>query len=121
MNKVAFYLMNTKGLYVLEKFIAQFGANGIEYLVSETDQNVQDDPYIKIKNLANKNGIRFYTRTDFPVEIESNFQGYKFAIGWRWIISSIDKLVVFHDSLLPKYRGFAPLVNSLINKENRGG
>ena len=30
-------------------------------------------------------------------------------------------LIVFHDSLLPNYRGFAPLVNCLVNNENRGG
>jgi len=29
--------------------------------------------------------------------------------------------IVFHDSLLPKYRGFAPLVNCLVNNENGGG
>ena len=32
-----------------------------------------------------------------------------------------EKLVVFHDSLLPRYRGFAPLVNALLNKERTIG
>lgn len=32
-----------------------------------------------------------------------------------------DKLIVFHDSLLPKYRGLAPLVNMLINGEDEIG
>ncbi len=31
------------------------------------------------------------------------------------------KLIVFHDSLLPTYRGFAPLVNALLNKESKIG
>ena len=30
-------------------------------------------------------------------------------------------MIIFHDSLLPKYRGFAPLVNSLINQEKEIG
>ena len=30
-------------------------------------------------------------------------------------------IIVLHDSLLPKYRGFAPLVNQLINGENEIG
>lgn len=37
------------------------------------------------------------------------------------MIKNEENLIVFHDSLLPKYRGFAPLVNSLISKELRGG
>ena len=28
-----------------------------------------------------------------------------------------EKLIIFHDSILPKYRGFSPLVSSLINGE----
>jgi methionyl-tRNA formyltransferase len=47
---------------------------------------------------------------------------YVFAVSWRWIINHPqNKLVVFHDSLLPKYRGFAPLVNMLLNKEEEIG
>lgn len=26
------------------------------------------------------------------------------AIGWRWLLEDTDKLIIFHDSLLPKYR-----------------
>jgi len=39
------------------------------------------------------------------------------------MIRGIDqqKLIVFHDSLLPRYRGFAPLVNALINGEETIG
>ena len=37
------------------------------------------------------------------------------AIGWRWLLSLEIPLLVFHDSILPKYRGFNPLVSALIN------
>ena len=33
------------------------------------------------------------------------------------MIKNSENLIVFHDSLLPKYRGFAPLVSQLINGE----
>ena len=33
----------------------------------------------------------------------------------------INKLIIIHDSLLPRYRGFAPLVNALINGEKTLG
>lgn len=39
------------------------------------------------------------------------------AVGWKKIIDSSSELFVLHDSLLPKYRGFAPLVNMLKNGE----
>ena len=44
------------------------------------------------------------------------------AVSWRWMIKHPkNKLIVFHDSILPKYRGFAPLVNMLINGEKEIG
>lgn len=43
------------------------------------------------------------------------------AIGWRWLINNGARVIVLHDSLLPRYRGFAPLVNSLINGETKIG
>ena len=42
---------------------------------------------------------------------------YSIAISWKWIITNVDNLIVLHDSLLPKYRGFAPLVSQLIEGE----
>jgi methionyl-tRNA formyltransferase len=45
-----------------------------------------------------------------------------FAVGWQYLFRKItDSLIVFHDSLLPKYRGFAPTVNALISGEARIG
>lgn len=48
---------------------------------------------------------------------------YVIAAGWRWLISGVEysKLIIFHDSLLPRYRGFAPLINALLNKEKEIG
>lgn len=120
-KKVAFYAMTSKGLFVLQRFIEKFGSNSISYIISARDKSIQYDAFDDVQMLAKKHGIRFYQRTHFDLEIEQSFSGLKFVIGWRWIIHSSRNLVVFHDSLLPKYRGFSPLVNSLINKEKRGG
>lgn len=121
MEKVAFYLMNSKGWYVLNQFLDAFGSTNVAYVVSEQDANLQNDPYSELEELSLKNGIPFYKRTSLNVNVEDNFKGYKFAIGWRWLIKNQQNLIVFHDSLLPKYRGFAPLVNSLVNGEKKGG
>jgi methionyl-tRNA formyltransferase len=120
-RKVAFYAMTSKGLFVLRHFVDKFGADAIGYIVSARDSSIHYDAFDEIQTLAKQSGIRFYQRTHLDVGVEQQFDGLKFAIGWRWIIHSVTNLIVFHDSLLPKYRGFSPLVNSLINKENRGG
>lgn len=121
MDNVAFYIMNSKGWFVLSQFIKRFGPEKVAYIVSEQDINLQNDPFQAIEKLSIDKEIPFYKRTAFDYQLEAKFEGYKFAIGWRWLIKSQKNLIVFHDSLLPKYRGFAPLVNALISKEARGG
>lgn len=121
MNKIAFYIMNSKGFYVLKNFIDKFGSSSVVYVVSSEDKNIQKDFFDEIKELSQKEKIKFFSRFEDVALIEKNFSGYKFAIGWRWLIKDEKNLIVFHDSLLPKYRGFAPLVNCLINNEKWGG
>ncbi len=121
MNKIAFYIMNSKGFYVFKNFIDKFGSSSIEYVVSSKDKNIQKDFFDEIENLATKKKIKFFNRFENIATIEKEFIGYKFTIGWRWLIREDRNLIVFHDSLLPKYRGFAPLVNYLVNNEKKGG
>ncbi|RLA82541.1 MAG: methionyl-tRNA formyltransferase [Epsilonproteobacteria bacterium] len=120
-KKIAFYIMNKKGFYTLEKFINKFSSNNIEYVVSSIDKDVKKDYFENIQQLCKKNKIKFFDKNDSFTKVEKKHIGYKFAIGWRWIIKNNSNLIVFHDSLLPKYRGFAPLVNSLVSNENSGG
>jgi methionyl-tRNA formyltransferase len=120
-KKIAFYMMNEKGFYTLKKFIKRFNSNNIEYIVSSVDKNIKKDYFDEIKKLCLKYKISFFDKSNDYLQKEKLFSGYKFAIGWRWIIKDDSNLIVFHDSLLPKYRGFAPLVNSLVSNENRGG
>lgn len=122
MNKnLAFYLMNEKGFYVLKQFIEQFSAKSISYIVCNKDKNLKKDYFIEIKSLCEMHKILFFNRNDDLIPNEKYFAGYKLAIGWRWLIQNDKNLIVFHDSLLPKYRGFAPMVNILINKDDNGG
>lgn len=121
MNKVAFYIMNSKGWFVFSQFIERFGGEKVAYVVGELDENLKNDHFNDIKKLSENKKIPFYKRTVFNTQIEDKFEGYKFAVGWRWMIKNQQNLIVFHDSLLPKYRGFSPLVNSLINNELQGG
>jgi methionyl-tRNA formyltransferase len=74
--------------------------------------------FARITELARQQGIAFH-KTKHPA-----FDGGKplFFVGWQYLIKQLqDGFIVFHDSLLPKYRGFTPTVNALINGETRIG
>jgi methionyl-tRNA formyltransferase len=67
--------------------------------------------------LCINSGIPFYLRGEEYEEPKGNC----IAISWRWLIKENKDLIVIHDSILPKYRGFAPLVNCLKNGEKEIG
>jgi methionyl-tRNA formyltransferase len=117
MKKFGFYILGFKGYESLKAFVSDIGAEYVNFVVSARDKNIDEDCFELIQNLCNNHGIFFRDRSEKSGETAD----IKFAIGWRWIISDSKELLVFHDSLLPKYRGFAPLVNSLINGENEVG
>lgn len=106
--------MNKKGFGVLTEVLEQLGESVIEKVISSTDKNLINDYFYDIKKMCQKHNVPFFHRNDEFV-VSTN---YSIAIGWRWLIDGANsKLIVLHDSKLPKYRGFAPLVNALINKE----
>jgi methionyl-tRNA formyltransferase len=114
MKKITLYLMTQKGYNVLESIIQ----NDLHALISEVivgrDTFIENDFSEEIKYLCESNKVPCYERSD-QVEIQTD---YSLAISWKWLIAENNsKLIVIHDSILPKYRGFAPLVNMLINKE----
>jgi methionyl-tRNA formyltransferase len=117
--KIGMHLMSAKGAAVLRHILANHGPDVIGYVVVATDPSVDEDGYEEIVSLAKQAGVNVYSRltTALP-ELD-----YLLAVSWRWLIN-VNKqqtLVVFHDSLLPKYRGFAPLVSALINGDENIG
>jgi methionyl-tRNA formyltransferase len=45
-----------------------------------------------------------------------------FVVGWQFLFSDVTpSTIVFHDSLLPRFRGFAPTVSALIRGESHIG
>lgn len=115
MNKFTLFLMSEKGYQSLAGIIDYFSADIVDFIVVAGDKNVVEDYYSEIRNLALQNSIKVYDKSDkFVTRTE-----YIIAISWRWLIPINEDctLITLHDSLLPKYRGFAPLVNQLINKE----
>lgn len=112
-NSVTLFLMGEKGLSVLKALIPY--KKQIVQVVGARDPNVQNDYFVDIHDLCEKEQIKWVDRSCKPI-IDS---AYSIAIAWRWLIpiETHNTLIILHDSLLPKYRGFAPLVNMLINHE----
>jgi methionyl-tRNA formyltransferase len=116
-HRVTLYLMGHKGLNVLQSLVDGFGAGFVERVVSETNLEELSDQSTTIRQLCATCGIRCDTR-DSARGISHDCA---LAAGWRWLIPSHTNLIVLHDSLLPRYRGFAPLVSALINGDSEIG
>lgn len=117
--EVSLFLMSKKGLHVLNSLILRNYSNLISIVIIARDQNVSNDYAEEIIQKCIINKIPFIERKEH-FEIKTK---YAIAISWRWIINlkKETQLIVLHDSLLPKYRGFAPLVNMIINNEKKIG
>jgi methionyl-tRNA formyltransferase len=78
-----------------------------------------------IKELTESSGHTF-VQSIRAHEISCDFD-LLFAVSWRYMVpkSFYSKMrlgaYVFHDSVLPRYRGFAPTVWAMINREKRHG
>jgi len=116
-NGIALFIMGHKGYEVL-RMISAIAPEMIEIVISASDTQVQNDFFLDIREHCVAHHLKFATREE-RLDINA---GYAFAISWRWLIKLNDtQVIVFHDSLLPRYRGFNPLVTCLINGETEIG
>ncbi|ASP33870.1 methionyl-tRNA formyltransferase [Labrenzia sp. VG12] len=118
MAKIALYLMTEKGLEVFERILS-VDPSLVSHVVVGRDANLEKDHGDDIEARCATARIRCFAREKAPSVDENTFV---MAVSWRWmIVHPGQRLIIFHDSLLPKYRGFSPLVNMLINGESRIG
>src|SRR5262249_46613483 len=125
------WLLNTKkGLMVLEE-VVKCSRDCIGLICSYSDPNVKENYDKFIAELCRSFGLDFMPwvnlKNSIKEEIRSRGINGIVAIGWQYIIprpvfdNLPHKLIVFHDSLLPKYRGFAPVVTGMIKGETEFG
>ena len=111
---ISFCLMTQKGFNVLKALLEAQYHSILSKIIVGRDKQLDNDFADQIISLCKEHHIHFEERSP-DVEINSDFV---IAISWRWLIHTNNaRLIVFHDSILPRYRGFAPLVNMLLNKE----
>lgn len=108
--------MTQKGLDVLSAVIEHGLDKAIGTVVVGQDKAVENDFSNEIVDVCKKRRIPVCYRGERHESCRTGL-----AVGWRWILKDIPQLIVIHDSLLPRYRGFAPLVNALINGEKKIG
>ena len=111
---VDLYLSGSKGFVALKSAINS--PSKITTLRILPDPGVLNDPYNLMIEIANQFRITIVSHEHHSTNPEA------MAVGWKYIINKpYEKLFVIHDSLLPKYRGWNPLVSALQNKENKIG
>ena len=124
MNKILLFLATEKGFRSLKKLTDAGRADEIGCVVSFPETNVVHDWSADILSLCGAYGIpfRFWktVRDDLTAFVrEERFTG-AVAISWKYLIpltvneTLIHPLIVFHDSLLPKYRGFTPTATAVL-------
>jgi methionyl-tRNA formyltransferase len=84
-------------------------------IISVTSYPQLDDRfkgYEIIAELAAKIGAALTTTKTPSLQVD----GITFVVGWQHLFKQHPpNVIVFHDSLLPRYRGFAPTVTALLN------
>lgn len=80
------------------------------------DLNVKNDYSEEIESLCKEHELEY----TYDTKSNSKEFGLAIAAGWQRMIFDMPSsaLIVFHDSLLPRYRGFNPLVTALLNKDD---
>lgn len=122
MSQVVLFVLGQKGFEVLKAAVRCGFRDLISGVVIGRDTNIDHDAYDLSRDLCAASGIEAFTqgaeyRVTDPVE---NLVAV--AAGWRWLIHEpFRQVIVFHDSLLPKYRGFNPLVTALIRRDSVTG
>ena len=116
-KNVTLYVMSQKGYAVVQALIKKGLLTSEDVIVVGRDKNVVNDFADDIIGLCKSKNIICQEKNE---STEASTE-YLMAIGWRWMLPTIDKLIILHDSLLPKYRGFLPLVSALMNNDSTIG
>ena len=121
-----------RGLQFLGKLAAMLPAGARLSVVSFREEPVEPPFFDAVENAATATGARFFeTRNVASPKMAEFWAGERvdlmFAVSWRYMIPpeiyERPKFgtYVFHDSLLPTYRGFAPTVWAIANGEDHTG
>jgi len=128
--KFLLFLATKKG-YEYLKGMLEYNKNLIGAVFSFNELNVTENYFPLIEEECFKNGILFFDwirgKKGLQTLVTEEKINAAILIGWRYLFDdSILELfhgnvVIYHDSLLPRYRGFAPTATAVINGEKEIG
>lgn len=128
MKKLALFLATQKGFAVLQRLCESEYMKHIGCVVSFHEIGVKKDWCGDLENVCKRYSIPFYLWNDVKGDLTGLIRQVcatsVMVISWRFLLPLRlnefleDKIIVFHDSLLPKYRGFAPVVTALLCNES---
>jgi methionyl-tRNA formyltransferase len=116
--RVALLAAGSKGA----NFLRNFRGNAtVDFVVSYPNKGSEVDAHADIQGICRARGYRLLGRESVSAPDYASVDLVLLA-GWQWLSKEIDRrFVVFHDSLLPKLRGFSPTVTALIAGETEIG
>lgn len=130
MAKLMCFMATQKGLDVFSSAIKEGRADAFGCIISFKERVAEsfDKEFMRV---CAEHHIPFFYWSDVKDCIDSIAVKYcvtgVVAIGWRYILPlSLNNIlehpiIVFHDSLLPKYRGFAPTPTAIIAGDDKVG
>ena len=112
--RIALFVAGPKGADFLRNFCDR---ETVDLVVSYASRGLQHDAYADIQAICRSKNYKLAERTDVRAA-DYAAADLVLLIGWQWMSSEVDRrFIVFHDSLLPKFRGFNPTVTALIAGE----
>jgi methionyl-tRNA formyltransferase len=116
--RIALLAAGPKGANFLRNFR---GNASVDFVVSYASKGLQVDAHADIQSICWAKGYRLLGRENVHAQDYASVDLVLLA-GWQWMSKELDRrFVVFHDSLLPKLRGFNPTVTALIAGETEIG
>ncbi|APJ04589.1 methionyl-tRNA formyltransferase [Silvanigrella aquatica] len=127
--RIALFIASEKGYEIL---LAAMNLDiNIGFVVGFQEYNVSQSFSNDIIECASSKGIHYIDWEHAKNKLNDNIINHKvthcIAAGWKYLIpKSINDLlfhplIIFHDSILPKYRGFCPTPTALLKGENKIG
>jgi methionyl-tRNA formyltransferase len=116
--RIAVFAAGPKGANFLRNFR---GHEAVDLVVSYPSKGLQTDAHGEIQGICRAKGHKFLGRDSVRSQDYASAD-LVLLIGWQWLSKEADRrFVIFHDSLLPKLRGFNPTVTALIAGETETG
>jgi methionyl-tRNA formyltransferase len=117
MKKLTIFAMTEKGFEVVKAIVSAY-PDLVETVIGSRDDHLADDRFEALQKFCVEHAVAFVDRRAATAPKTE----FALAVSWRWLIApGRCRLIVLHDSLLPRYRGFNPLVTALINGDREIG